>query len=123
MRQGQLFGLQLSDIDLKTGCIHVRHALVNGYDGLELGETKTASSKRRIDLGTDAVELLRAHRDSQEKNADGLVFPAEGGGFIHRDNFAKRVFKPLLETASYRTALSIVCDIQEARFSTRTVTH
>jgi integrase len=99
MRQGELFGLQWSNVDLKAGCLHVRQALVNGYDGLELGETKTASSKRRLDLPADAVELLRAHRHSQDKSADGLVFPAEGGGFIHRDNFAKRVFKPLLTKA------------------------
>lgn len=99
MRQGELFGLQWSDVDLKARCLHVRHALVNGYEGLELGETKTASSKRRIDLPPDAVALLRTHRDGQGEGANGLVFPAEGGGFIHRDNFAKRVFKPLLTKA------------------------
>ena len=99
MRQGELFGLQWSDVDLKARCLHVRHALVNDYEGLELGETKTASSKRRIDLPPDAVALLRTHRDGQGEGANGLVFPAEGGGFMHRDNFAKRVFKPLLTKA------------------------
>ena len=103
MRQGELFGLTWDSCSLDQGYLRVTKQLVNGHDGLELGEPKTATSKRRIDLSPEAVAVLKAHRKAQmsasKPNPHNLVFPNEVGGFVDRNDFTKRVFKPLLTKA------------------------
>jgi integrase len=103
MRQGELFGLTWDDVHFDAGYVRVTKQLVNGDGGLELGEPKTASSKRRIDLSREAIAILKEHRKAQmrsgNQNAHNLVFPNEVGGFIDRNDFTKRVFKPLLTKA------------------------
>jgi integrase len=106
MRQGELLGLTWDSCSLDQGYVRVTKQLVNGHDGLELGEPKTASSKRRIDLSPEAVAVLKAHRKAQmnagKPNPHNLVFPNEVGSFVDRNDFAKRVFKPLLTKAELR---------------------
>jgi integrase len=101
MRQGELFGLTWNAVHLDDAYLRVTKALRNGYGGLELAEPKTESSVRRIELPKEAVAVLTAHRAKQtgKPNEHNLVFPNSGGGFVHRDNFAKRTFKELLKTA------------------------
>jgi integrase len=101
MRSGELFGLRISDLHLDEGCLRVTKQLVEGPNGLELGDTKTAASKRRMELPASTVEVLRAHlRTLQGKpNPKGLVFPSLTGGFVDRNNFRTEVFKKLLEKA------------------------
>jgi integrase len=103
MRQGELFGLTWDDVHFDAAYLRVTKQLVNGHDGLELGEPKTASSKRRIDLSPEAVAVLKTHRKAQmstrRSNVYNLVFANEVGGFIDRNDFRKRVFKPLLTKA------------------------
>jgi integrase len=103
MRQGELLGLTWNDVQLDSGYLRVTKQLANTHDGLELTEPKTATSKRRIDLSPEAVAVLRSHRKAQmasgASNRHNLVFPNEVGGFVDRNDFAKRVFKPLLTKA------------------------
>ena len=51
----------------------------------------------------EAVTVLKDHRKSQMRdgkvNRYNLVFPNEAGAFIDRNDFMKRVFKPLLTKA------------------------
>jgi integrase len=100
MRQGELFGLTWDNVNLDAGYLRVTKQLANTHDGLELTEPKTTTSKRRIDLSREAVSVLKAHRKAQmgegASNRFNLVFPNEVGGFVDRNDFAKRVFKPLL---------------------------
>lgn len=81
MRQGELFGLTWDNVYLDAGYLRVTRQLVNGHDGLELGEPKTPASKRRIDLSPEAIAVLRAHRKASERNPLNLVFVNEAGGF------------------------------------------
>ncbi len=89
MRSGELFGLRRSDVHLDQGYLRVSKALVDGPNGLELGEPKTATSKRRCDLPASAIEVLREHKRATEGNLNehGLVFPSKTGGFVDRCNF------------------------------------
>jgi len=103
MHQGELLGFTWDDVHLDGGYLRVTKQLAETHDGLELTEPKTATSKRRIDLSAEAVTVLKNHRKAQMKsgapNRHNLVFPNEIGGFIDRNDFTKRVFKPMLTKA------------------------
>src|SRR5215217_5744672 len=67
-RQGELLGLQWTDIRLDSADMRIERALV----GIEKGaghptfdEPKTTKSRRTIPLEPEAVEALKAHRDRQ----------------------------------------------------------
>ncbi len=50
LRPGELLGLQWDDVDLDSGLLHVRRAAVRARGRVELGPTKTASSRRQLRL-------------------------------------------------------------------------
>lgn len=75
MRRGELLGLHWDDFKEGTGVIEVQRQLVEINGSMELGEVKTASGKRGIDLPAETVKMLRKCR----KGADGpLVFHRDG---------------------------------------------
>ena len=55
LRRGELFGLKIGDIDLAKRKLYVRRSV--GQFGV--GATKTASSKRTVDLSSVSIEALR----------------------------------------------------------------
>lgn len=92
MRQGELFGLQWEDVDLKNGILQVRHSLENVNNKLRLKEPKSESGKRQLALPEMAVKALWDHKAKQL--AEGLagcpyVFPDSDGGLLRRSNFLK----------------------------------
>jgi integrase len=96
MRQGELFGLRWTDVNLRAGSLRLVRQL------------KTKSSRRQVLLPRIAVEALTAHheRQGQERQAagaawqdDNLVFPNTVGRPINPSNFLPRDFYPLLERA------------------------
>ena len=102
MRQGEVLGLQWEDVDLRERSLSVRHTLLSDGGVLRLGEPKTASSRRRIELPEVAAEALRAHRE--QLLGEGLrsapwVFPDTAGGPIRKENLVRRSFEPLLKRA------------------------
>src|SRR5215204_2421852 len=104
MRPGELLGLKWEDVDLEAGALRVKRAL--SPEGV-CAATKTARSRRRIDLTAGSVEALRRHRKAQleerlkraglwqDKN---LVFPSSVGTPLSHRN-AVRAFKALLRRA------------------------
>ncbi len=60
LRQGEVLGLQVEDIDFTTGFLEVRQALevVRG-EGTRLTETKTDRSRRRIRIPGPTQEILK----------------------------------------------------------------
>jgi integrase len=107
MRQGELFGLTWDDVRVDVGYLRVTKQLVNGRDGLELGEPKTTSSKRRIDLAPEAVAVLKAHRNAQisaeKTNLEACVQAAAGkgrasfGDFSLLETFREQPDRPVCE--------------------------
>jgi integrase len=65
LRQGELFGLQWSDLDLAAGTLYVGRALVRTATGYGFAEPKTEASRRTINLPAVAVTALREHRARQ----------------------------------------------------------
>jgi integrase len=108
LRQGELLGLQWSDIDWGSAELRVRRQLMRGPEGFEFPEPKTASGRRVVSLPARAVDALRAHRSRQleERLAAGaawhdwdLVFCNTVGKPIEGQNLTRRSFKPLLARA------------------------
>jgi integrase len=91
-------------VDLKAGALQVKRALSS--EG-EFAATKTARSRRRIDLTPGGVEALRRHRKAQLEERilrvglwqeQGLVFPSSVGTPLSHRNVV-RAFKALLRRA------------------------
>jgi integrase len=62
LRQGELLGLQWSDIDLDGATLTVWRQLSEDGGVLELVEPKTDRGRRRVELPEFVVSALRAHR-------------------------------------------------------------
>lgn len=115
-RQGELLGLQWSDVDLQAGTIQIRRGLIEIAGKFSLGEPKTAKSRRLIHIVPIAAEALKAHRkimaqehlkalmetESKEPKRDFAntpVFCDQDGGWMRKSNLTRRHFKPAIERA------------------------
>src|SRR5262249_42845695 len=67
LRQGEALGLKWDAIDLDAGTLRVRTALQKIDKRFQLVEPKTARSRRTIQLPSQAVAALRAHRTRQRE--------------------------------------------------------
>ncbi len=90
LRQGELFALRDRNIDLDTKTVRVE----NGTYAGELVPVKTRASRRRVDLSSTAVRVLRRQLLARKPNDLGLVFPSPQGEILNDDNFRHRVFRP-----------------------------
>jgi integrase len=90
LRRGEILGLRDRDIDLATGSVAV---FSQRQDGQEV-RTKTRAGRRTIDVGPQALKLLREQQLARPATADGYLFPSPLGGPFDGDNFFARVFKP-----------------------------
>lgn len=108
MRRGELLSLKWQDIDIEKRTLLVRRNLVeiHGKGYFEKGP-KTKHSRRNITLPFFVIELLKGHRESQEKvrqnaGADwiekNLVFCDEHGNYFNPRRLDRR-FKKLLNIA------------------------
>jgi integrase len=82
MRRGEILGLEWCDIVDDT--ITVKRSLVAIDSKIELSEPKTQSSKRKIFLSSDTVEVLNAHRARQLQEVGNfpIVFTALDGSYL-----------------------------------------
>ncbi len=97
MREGELFALEWSNIDLQEQVVRVRANLAQDLKyQLVREETKTASSWRVVDLPKIAVEALRDHK-KRIRGFEGLVFRDSADGPLRKSNFLRRQYHPLLE--------------------------
>lgn len=104
-RQGELLALRWPDVDFDNGAVRIRRTLVRTGGRHELGEPKTASSRRSIPIGAATIDALRAHRRAQAQERlriggvwqDGdLVFPSVVGTPLDGGNLLKNSYYPLL---------------------------
>ena len=90
LRQGELFALRDRNVDLEAKTLIVENGVYRG----ELVPVKTRASRRRVDLSTTAVRVLRRQLMARRPNELGLVFPSPRGHVLNDDNFRHRVFRP-----------------------------
>jgi integrase len=107
MREGEMLGLRWGDVDLTRGVLRVMGALGPGErGGLELGETKTESSRRTLALVPEVVDALKRRKKDQaaERLASAgawpvhdLIFTRPNGQPIDGRNFPRLYFFPFLK--------------------------
>ncbi|WP_052195427.1 tyrosine-type recombinase/integrase [Deinococcus radiopugnans] len=107
MRRGELMALHWDNTNLQQGVIRVRTNLVELKDGSHITEPKTRASKRLIPLASDAVQVLRGHRERQKAERaemgeqwqeHDLVFPTQLGTVLDSANLT-RTFHTLATAA------------------------
>jgi integrase len=101
MREGELFGLEWSDIDFPSRSIQVKRSLKEVGGKVWTEDLKTAKSRRRIVVSPRTLDALHEHRKRQlvEGNARNLVFCSPEGEYLRRPNVARRSFFPILRRA------------------------
>ena len=102
MRLGEVLALQWGDLDRKKRALSVQRAAqeVGGY--VEIGPTKTRTSRRRIDLGSMALAALQQRRKAAEEGRAAptdLIFPTLSGLPMRRSNLYRSHFSGILKTA------------------------
>jgi integrase len=102
MRQGELFGLRWSDIDLDKGIVEVSRSLTWVKMQPTLKEPKSKTSRRSIVLPRFVVDALRDHRTAALKAGliSAPIFCTKNGTYIARGNFTRSIFHPTLKRAN-----------------------
>lgn len=107
LRQGELLALRWRDVDLEAGWLDVNATLSRG----ERLPPKTASSRRRVKIGSLAIGALRAHRIRMAERllpfrrrteGDVLIFVTPLAEPWYGSHITERSFKPLLRRAGLR---------------------
>lgn len=102
LRQGELFGLTMGQVDTAAGRLTVDRQAITINGKVMVKRPKTEAGIRVIDLPAVVLESLVDHRRIllREGLAGGeLVFPAPKGRHMDRGRFRTRVWKPLLAQA------------------------
>jgi integrase len=97
LRQGELFALRDSDVDLEAGAVVVTRAARRGA----AGRTKTRQSIRRAYLSGLGKQALREQLLARKPNDGRLIFPSPAGGIWQRNNFMARAFRPATRRAGF----------------------
>jgi integrase len=103
-RPGELFALLWAAIDLEGRALTITKSLEEISGHLRVKETKTAKSRRRIDLSAATAAALAEHRKAMlaEGYISGPVFCDTPGGYLGLSNLRRDSFVPILERAELR---------------------
>ena len=102
LRPGELLGLPWAAVELAKGRLRVSQSLKREHNKLVIGEPKTLRSRRTLDMPDLVVNVLKRHRDEQDKErvaaADtwvetGLVFTTTVGTAIDPSNLRRQFTK------------------------------
>ena len=105
MRPGEYEALQWKDVDFQSRTVTVQRSLNNKR---EIQETKTAKSRRNIQMIPALSRVLAEHKrrqaeyrlaSTEEYEDKDLVFATSRGEPLHHRNLVRRHFKGILERA------------------------
>lgn len=84
MRRGELLGLQWQDIDFEESRLSIRRNLTTAGRKVVMSEPKTRSGRRMLYLTTEALDLLKVHREAQDARSSklGEKWPGNGHVFV-----------------------------------------
>lgn len=104
MRRGELCGLRWQDVDLDAATVEVRQQYADARGGgQEFRRLKSKAARRRIDIDSTTVAVLRDHRKAQLENRlrigegyrdQGVVFTYPDGEPL-RPTFVSKEFRRL----------------------------
>lgn len=96
-RRGEIGALTWQDISNNT--LTINKAVTRTYAGLEVGKTKTASSKRLVSLDSQTISDLKAFKKTTDKK--GLIFKSSTGG-IMTDSLPRKWMHQILDDTDLR---------------------
>jgi integrase len=83
LRFGELAELRRSDVNTKTGILHVRRGMVRADGETIVKKPKSDAGVRDVAIPPHLLPVLRAHLlEHAEPGKDGLLFPAASGGHL-----------------------------------------
>src|SRR5260370_34126613 len=94
-RAGELYGLEVADIDFARNIIHVRRSVWEG----QKQSTKTRNANRAIDVQPGLVTMLKDYLNGRH---EGLVFQSKNGRPLRNNNVLRRRLHPILQALSIR---------------------
>ena len=96
LRQGELFALRRSDVDLLHGIITVRRKRLRLASGEVIeGDPKSEAGKRKVTLTRPLVDELERHLATYgPAGPDAYMFTSVDGTPLERSNFRCRVWQP-----------------------------
>lgn len=106
MRQGELFALRWSDVDLQRKTLSVQRSAQEIDGDIRFVEPKTDLSRRRISLSKIAVNALKSRGAIAKREGHGseLVFPSPRGDVLRKSNFIRREWEPMRTAAGIPNA-------------------
>lgn len=114
MRRGEVLGLQWRDVDLDAARLSVHQAVTNVAYEKRLGDVKTETSRRMVDLDARTTEVLQTWRETQKAEhqltgrrwtMDGFVFARPDGTPIHPDYVSQSFERHLAKSSLPRIRL------------------
>lgn len=95
LRQGELFGLQVADVEFLRKTMTVqRQVQVQRGGGTATCPLKTRSSFRTLPLGETPVDALAAHLKAYPAKGAEFIFRDEHGRALHKGRFDRDVWVP-----------------------------
>jgi integrase len=98
MRRGEVLGVRWVDIDFAARRLQVRQTILSVEYEVIVGQPKTRRGERKIALDSETINVLLAHRATQQHERlllgdgyhdHGLVFTRGDGRPIHPDSFSQ----------------------------------
>lgn len=102
LRQGELFGLEWNDVDMKSANLMVRRTVVDLGGTVTTSPPKTGKGQRLVELPQMAIDALWKHKAklmTEGLAKSPLVFPGEDGGYQRRFGPFREEFKAVLKRA------------------------
>jgi integrase len=100
LRAGELVALRRPHVDLLRRSVTVVEQVQYIDRHYVVVPPKSTAGRRSLALPRLVADELEAHlRGLPDQSAEALVFPAPEGGYLHLDNFRKRVWLPAVEHA------------------------
>lgn len=98
LRAGELIALRRHHLDLLRCTLTVVEQVQYLHCKFVVSPPKSAAGRRSVSLPRFVTDELSQHlKDLPEQRADALVFPAPAGGYLHLENFRKRIWLPATE--------------------------
>ncbi len=99
LRQGELFALRRSDLDLEDATVSVRRKRLRLASGDVIeGDPKSEAGRRTVSLPQLLVAELRVHLlQYAQTGVNGYVFVGPTGQPLERSNFRGRIWVPAIE--------------------------
>jgi integrase len=102
LRQGEVFGLRVEDIDFLGRTLHVRQQVRIVHNQLEIAPPKRGKV-REVPLAEPVARALAERLRLFPPGDDGLVFTSREHKMLNRNYFNARIWKPALKKAGIET--------------------